>query len=58
MYSVDTTDQFERSVKECTRNGKRMEDLLKKALEISLAEAERGEVTHYESVEELMKALG
>ena len=27
MYSVDTTDQFERSVKDCTRNGKRMEDL-------------------------------
>ena len=27
MYSVDTTDQFERSVKECTRNGKRVEKL-------------------------------
>ena len=35
-----------------------MSEELKRALEISLAEAERGEVTHYESVEELMKALG
>ena len=30
----------------------------KRALEISIAEADRGEVTHYESVEELVKALG
>ena len=30
----------------------------KKALNLSIAEANRGDVTHYESVEELMKALG
>ena len=27
MYSVDTTAQFEKSVKECKRRGKRIEDL-------------------------------
>ena len=35
-----------------------MSDELRKALEISLEQEARGEVTHYESVEELMKALG
>lgn len=29
----------------------------KRALEISIAEADRGEVTHYDSVEDLIKAL-
>ena len=35
-----------------------MSEEIKNALDISIAEADRGEVTHYESVEELMKALG
>ncbi len=34
------------------------EEEFKKALDISLEQEARGEVTHYESVEELMKALG
>ena len=42
MYSVDTTEQFE----------------LKKALDISIAEANRGEVNHYESLEDLKKHIG
>jgi hypothetical protein len=30
----------------------------KRALEISIAEADRGEVTHYESLDDLKKAIG
>jgi len=31
---------------------------LTRALEISIAEANRGEVTHYDSLEDLKKAIG
>ena len=35
-----------------------MSEELKKSLEISIKEAERGEVTHYESLEDLKKQVG
>ena len=35
-----------------------MSEELKRALDISIAEADRGEVTHYESLEELIKDIG
>lgn len=35
-----------------------MSEELKRALEISIAEADRGEVTHYESLEELIREIG
>ena len=35
-----------------------MSEELRKALEISIAEADRGEVTHYESLEDLIKEIG
>lgn len=35
-----------------------MSEELKKSLDISLKEAERGEVSHYESLEELKKEIG
>ena len=35
-----------------------MSEELKRALDISIAEADRGEVTHYESLEELIKEIG
>ncbi len=34
-----------------------MRDELKKALDIALEQEARGEVTHYDSVEDLIKAL-
>ena len=41
-----------------TRKEKTMSEELRTALEISLKEAERGEVIHYESVEDLKKEIG
>ena len=35
-----------------------MSEELKKSLEISIKEAERGEVTHYESLEDLKREIG
>ena len=35
-----------------------MSEELRKALEVSLKEAERGEVSHYESLEDLKKEIG
>ena len=35
-----------------------MSEEFKRALEISIAEADRGEVKHYESLEELIKDIG
>ena len=35
-----------------------MSDELKRALEVSIKEAERGEVTHYESLEDLKREVG
>ena len=41
-----------------TRKEKAMSEELRAALEISLKEAERGEVIHYESLEDLKKEIG
>lgn len=35
-----------------------MSEELKKSLEVSLEEAERGEIIHYESLEDLKKEIG
>ena len=35
-----------------------MSEEFKRALEISIAEADRGEVTHYESLEDLIREIG
>ena len=35
-----------------------MSEERRKALELSIQEAERGEVTHYESIEDLKKGIG
>ena len=35
-----------------------MSEELKRALDISIAEADRGEVIHYDSLEDLIKAIG
>ena len=35
-----------------------MSEELQRALDISIAEADRGEVIHYESLEDLKKAIG
>ena len=35
-----------------------MSEELKRALEVSIKEAERGEVTHYESLEDLKREIG
>ena len=40
------------------RKEEKMSEELKKSLDISLKEAERGEVSHYESLEELKKEIG
>mgnify|MGYP003456995109 CR=1 FL=1 len=41
-----------------TRKETAMSEEFKKALEVSIKEAERGEVIHYESLEDLKKELG
>ena len=40
------------------RKEEKMSEELRKALDVSLKEAERGEVTHYESLEDLKKEIG
>lgn len=40
------------------RKEEKMSDELKRALEVSIKEAERGEVTHYESLEDLKREVG
>ena len=35
-----------------------MSEELRKSLEISIKEAERGEISHYESLEELKREIG
>ena len=35
-----------------------MSEELRQALEVSIREAERGEVNHYESLEDLKRAIG
>ena len=40
------------------RKEAKMSEELKKSLEVSIKEAERGEVIHYESLEDLKKEIG
>ncbi len=40
------------------RKEAKMSEELRKALEVSIKEAERGEVTHYNSLEDLKKEIG
>lgn len=40
------------------RKEEKMSEELKRALEVSIKEAERGEVTHYESLEDLKREVG
>lgn len=40
------------------RKEAKMSEELKKSLEISIKEAERGEVIHYESLEDLKREIG
>jgi len=40
------------------RKENNMSEEIKNALDISIAEADRGEVTHYDSLEDLIREIG
>ena len=40
------------------RKEEKMSEELKRSLEVSIEEAERGEVNHYESLDDLKKEIG